>query len=245
MNRHKSASLTPPSTPLLDSYLKPSSTATTKNDLYTKSYSETVGTSPSSYNSDPFTNNLKSSLVFDNYTVDDYKKRDNIYGCFDNYERISDYKSYDTYKYSPPTTSSYGNTYNYGNTNKTDTYTGNNYEIPTSAFSKKTYAADYTSPPSYAPSNYSANSYSTNNYTTNSYSSSNTPTSNSYSNNYSTMSNSERISNSNNMQCNLKESDFKIGKELGKGQFGKVFIVQHKLTGFICALKVIPKSVIK
>ena len=59
------------------------------------------------------------------------------------------------------------------------------------------------------------------------------------------MSNSERISNSNNMQCNLKESDFKIGKELGKGQFGKVFIVQHKLTGFICALKVIPKSVIK
>ena len=59
------------------------------------------------------------------------------------------------------------------------------------------------------------------------------------------MTNAERISSSKDFQCTLKESDFQIGKKLGKGQFGEVFLVKHKLTGFICALKIIPKTVIK
>jgi aurora kinase len=36
-----------------------------------------------------------------------------------------------------------------------------------------------------------------------------------------------------------------LGKKLGKGQFGEVFIAKHKKTGFICALKIIKKSTIK
>jgi len=38
-----------------------------------------------------------------------------------------------------------------------------------------------------------------------------------------------------------KIDDFVIGKQLGCGKFGNVFIVKHKITGFICALKTIPK----
>lgn len=47
------------------------------------------------------------------------------------------------------------------------------------------------------------------------------------------------------LSCKAKKSDFNIGKKLGKGQFGDVFIVKHKQTGFICAMKVIKKSTIK
>ncbi|CCH45656.1 hypothetical protein BN7_5241 [Wickerhamomyces ciferrii] len=36
--------------------------------------------------------------------------------------------------------------------------------------------------------------------------------------------------------------DFEIGKKLGKGKFGKVYCVQDKKTGFICALKVMEKK---
>lgn len=43
----------------------------------------------------------------------------------------------------------------------------------------------------------------------------------------------------------IKKSDFLIGKKMGKGQFGEVMLVQHKLTGFICGLKVMSKKQIK
>lgn len=120
------------STPLLDSYLKSPSTSTPYDDSYSKSITENVGVSPSSYTNDLYSNNLKSSMIYDNYTVNDFKNRDNLYGCYDRFDRISDYKSYDSYKYSPTslttnTTSNYSNNYNYGTTN-IDTYsTGNNY----------------------------------------------------------------------------------------------------------------------
>lgn len=41
------------------------------------------------------------------------------------------------------------------------------------------------------------------------------------------------------------KDDFKIGKKMGKGQFGQVMLVQHKLTGFICGMKVMSKKQIK
>lgn len=37
-------------------------------------------------------------------------------------------------------------------------------------------------------------------------------------------------------------SDFEIGKKLGKGKFGKVYCVRDKLSGYICALKVMSKK---
>jgi aurora kinase, other len=40
-------------------------------------------------------------------------------------------------------------------------------------------------------------------------------------------------------------SDFATGKKMGKGQFGEVMLVRHKLTGFICGLKVMNKREIK
>jgi aurora kinase len=43
----------------------------------------------------------------------------------------------------------------------------------------------------------------------------------------------------------LKKSDFKIGKKMGKGQFGEVMLVQHKLTGFLCGMKVMSKKQIR
>ena len=36
----------------------------------------------------------------------------------------------------------------------------------------------------------------------------------------------------------FKKDDFEIGKKMGKGQFGEVMLVKHKLTGFICGMKV-------
>ena len=38
--------------------------------------------------------------------------------------------------------------------------------------------------------------------------------------------------------------DFEKGKLLGKGQFGKVHIVKHKETGFLCAMKILEKEYI-
>ena len=35
----------------------------------------------------------------------------------------------------------------------------------------------------------------------------------------------------------FSKSDFWIGKKMGKGQFGEVNLVRHKLTGFICGMK--------
>lgn len=37
-------------------------------------------------------------------------------------------------------------------------------------------------------------------------------------------------------------NDFEIGKPLGKGKFGRVYLAREKSTGFICALKVLHKS---
>lgn len=35
---------------------------------------------------------------------------------------------------------------------------------------------------------------------------------------------------------------FDIGKPLGKGKFGRVYLAQEKRTGFVCALKVMHKA---
>ncbi|KAI9297797.1 Pkinase-domain-containing protein [Neoconidiobolus thromboides FSU 785] len=45
--------------------------------------------------------------------------------------------------------------------------------------------------------------------------------------------------------ANLKIDDFLIGKLLGKGQFGKVYLVKEKRTGFLFALKVFDKSIVR
>lgn len=41
------------------------------------------------------------------------------------------------------------------------------------------------------------------------------------------------------------KNDFVIGKKLGKGKFGDVYLSKHKLTGFVCAIKIIPKNMLK
>lgn len=38
---------------------------------------------------------------------------------------------------------------------------------------------------------------------------------------------------------------FQVGKPLGKGKFGRVYLVKHRKTGFVCALKVLDKAEIK
>ncbi|XP_031472709.1 spindle assembly checkpoint kinase-like [Nymphaea colorata] len=40
----------------------------------------------------------------------------------------------------------------------------------------------------------------------------------------------------------LKIEDFALGKLLGSGKFGEVYVAQHKRTGFISALKIISKK---
>ena len=40
----------------------------------------------------------------------------------------------------------------------------------------------------------------------------------------------------------LDLGDFYMGKKLGRGKFGDVFLVKHKATGFVCALKIIKKK---
>lgn len=42
-----------------------------------------------------------------------------------------------------------------------------------------------------------------------------------------------------------KISDFEIGKKLGNGRFGKVYLVREKKTHFICAIKILFKSQIQ
>jgi aurora kinase len=39
--------------------------------------------------------------------------------------------------------------------------------------------------------------------------------------------------------------DFEIGKKLGKGNFGDVYLVRHTILGFIFALKIISKNVVR
>lgn len=43
----------------------------------------------------------------------------------------------------------------------------------------------------------------------------------------------------------FKISDFELGRELGKGKFGRVKLARHKKTGMICSLKIISKDVIR
>ncbi|KAI0970439.1 serine/threonine-protein kinase [Xylaria arbuscula] len=43
----------------------------------------------------------------------------------------------------------------------------------------------------------------------------------------------------------LSLRSFEIGKMLGKGSFGRVFLARHRDSGFICALKVLKKSKIR
>ena len=40
-------------------------------------------------------------------------------------------------------------------------------------------------------------------------------------------------------------NDFKLGKTLGEGKFGTVYQATHKKSGFIFALKKVPKDMIK
>lgn len=39
--------------------------------------------------------------------------------------------------------------------------------------------------------------------------------------------------------------DFSVGKNLGEGKFGLVMVARHKKSGFLIALKKIPKAMIK
>jgi hypothetical protein len=43
-------------------------------------------------------------------------------------------------------------------------------------------------------------------------------------------------------QVQMDISDFVLGKKLGSGKFGEVFVARHKQSGFICALKKISKG---
>ena len=40
----------------------------------------------------------------------------------------------------------------------------------------------------------------------------------------------------------MRISDFALGKKLGEGKFGEVFVAQHRKSGFICAIKRIFRS---
>eukprot|EP00834_Sanchytrium_tribonematis_P004202 NODE_193_length_13314_cov_0.305638.p7 type:complete len:268 gc:universal NODE_193_length_13314_cov_0.305638:1758-955(-) len=43
----------------------------------------------------------------------------------------------------------------------------------------------------------------------------------------------------------MKLSDFEIGKLLGRGRFGKVYLAKHRTSDYICALKILDKSEIE
>ena len=40
---------------------------------------------------------------------------------------------------------------------------------------------------------------------------------------------------------NLNPNLFELGRELGHGKWGRVYLARHRVTGYICALKVIDK----
>jgi|JI6StandDraft_1071083.scaffolds.fasta_scaffold06424_1 aurora kinase len=43
----------------------------------------------------------------------------------------------------------------------------------------------------------------------------------------------------------LRLEDFTVVRQLGKGKFGKVSLVVHNSTGFLCAMKAIEKDTIR
>ena len=43
----------------------------------------------------------------------------------------------------------------------------------------------------------------------------------------------------------MKKDDFEIGKKLGNGMFGEVFLVRHKILKFVCAMKILKKEVVR
>lgn len=49
----------------------------------------------------------------------------------------------------------------------------------------------------------------------------------------------------NRLSRSLSLSDFTVIKQLGKGKFGKVSLVVHSQTGFLCAMKAIGKDIIR
>lgn len=50
--------------------------------------------------------------------------------------------------------------------------------------------------------------------------------------------------NSNPITKKLNIHDFQFLQQLGKGKYGKVYMVRHKQTGFLLALKEIQKNII-
>ena len=40
----------------------------------------------------------------------------------------------------------------------------------------------------------------------------------------------------------MQLSDFEIGKLLGRGRFGKVYLAKHKTSDYVCALKILDKE---
>ena len=42
----------------------------------------------------------------------------------------------------------------------------------------------------------------------------------------------------------ISREDFHLGRRLGKGKFGDVYLAKHKELGFLCALKIISKKTI-
>ena len=116
-------------------------------------------------------------------------------------------------------------------------YTTQNY-APTS-LSYGDYLAPPTAP-SFKKQTGSSSSASTSSYTdyTTNYSS---PTS---ANNYGSFS-SNTTNASKTEQKRMKKDDFEIGKKLGNGMFGEVFLVRHKTLKFVCAMKILKKEVVR
>ena len=46
------------------------------------------------------------------------------------------------------------------------------------------------------------------------------------------------------MKSSVQKSDFKILKVIGRGSYGKVYLVEHEITGQVFAMKSIKKEII-
>lgn len=63
-----------------------------------------------------------------------------------------------------------------------------------------------------------------------------------YSETMSTASSHSKVKKGEDSSDGMAIGDFVLGKKLGSGKFGEVFVARHKKTGFICALKRIAKG---